>query len=493
MTTEVSTDKAMGTHTAQSARKARIRALYEELAPERERWIERNAYFYEDDRSYMRFLVPEGLRVLELGCGNGQLLASLSPSRGVGVDISAATIVAAKKRNPSLDFRVGDIENSSFLETIDGEFDVIVLSDSIGYLEDCQTALRQLHRFCLPETRLIISYYSKVWEPILKLGERLGLKMPTVEQNWLSSDDIVNLLVLSDFDPIKREWRQLLPKRLLGIGPFINRYLGTLPVIRQLCLRNYVVARSTLAAAELKGHKPSVTVLIPCRNEAGNIEPAVQRLPTFADNIEILFIEGHSSDNTVAEINRLIAERSDLNIRLIQQDGKGKGNAVHKGFAQARGEVVMILDADLTVPPEDLPKFYQAIVSGKGEFINGSRMVYPKEAKSMRFLNHVANWTFSKLFTWLLNQRFTDTLCGTKVLRKADYERIAANRSYFGEFDPFGDFDLLFGAAKLSLKIVEVPIRYAARTYGTTQISRFADGWLLLRMVTVAYRRMKAF
>jgi len=488
-----SSDLVAGAPAGLSPRKQRIRALYERLAPQRGEWLDRNSYYYEDDRTYMRFLVHEQLRILELGCGNGQLLAALSPSRGVGIDISPAMINAARKAHPNLVFHVGDAEDPDFLASIDGKFDVIILSDSIGYMEDCQKTLSLLHRFCVAETRLIISYYSKVWEPILKLGEGLGLKMPTVEQNWLSSDDIVNLLMLSDFDPIKREWRQLLPKRLLGLGPLVNRYLGTLPVVRQLCLRNYVVARSMIAAKEGVRRNPAVTVLIPCRNEAGNIQQAVERIPRFAQDIEIVFVEGHSSDNTIDEINRVATQRSDLNIRFLQQDGKGKGDAVRKGLAAARGQIMMILDADLTVPPEDLPKFHEAITSGKGEFINGSRMVYPKEAEAMRFLNRVANWTFSKLFTWLLNQRFTDTLCGTKVFWKTDYERIAANRSYFGDFDPFGDFDLLFGAAKLGLKIVEVPIRYGARSYGTTQISRFSDGWLLLRMVSVAYRRLKAF
>ena len=478
---------------ALSPRKAKIRELSEKLAPTRAEWLARNAYYYDDDRSYMRFLVPEKLRVLELGCGNGQLLAALAPSYGLGIDISPGMVEAARKLYPHLDFRAGDIEDPDFLKTIGEKFDVIILSDSIGYLEDCQSALSRLHRFCAPETRLIIGYYSKVWEPILKFGERLGWKMPTVEQNWLSSDDIANLLMLTDFDPIKREWRQLLPRRMFGLGPLVNRYVGTLPVARQACLRNYLVARSLVAAAADERRTPSVTVLVPCRNEAGNIEPAIKRIPRLASDIEILFVEGHSSDNTIDEINRMIAAHPDLDIRLVRQEGKGKGDAVRKGFDEARGDVLMILDADLTMPPEDLPKFYAAIASGKGEFINGSRLVYPMENEAMRFLNRVANWTFSKLFSWLLNQRFTDTLCGTKVLRKADYERIAINRPYFGDFDPFGDFDLLFGAAKLNLKIVEVPVRYAARTYGTTQISRFADGWLLLRMVVVAYRRLKAF
>ncbi len=484
---------ASGTASAISPRKSRIRELYGRLAPARSEWIARNEYYYADDLAYMRFLVPEKLRVLELGCGNGQLLASLAPSYGLGIDISPAMVDEARKFHPELNFIAGDIEDPGLLDSIEGKFDIIVLSDTIGYLEDCQTALSRLHRLCLPETRLIIGYYSKIWEPVLKLGERLGLKMPTVEMNWLSSEDISNLLMLTDFEPIKREWRQLVPKRWLGLGPLINRYIGTLPIVRRACLRHYVAARSLVAARDDQRANPSVTVLIPCRNEAGNIEPAIKRVPRFARDMEYLFVEGHSSDNTTDEIKRVIAAYPDLNIRLIHQDGKGKGNAVRNGFAEAKGEVVMILDADLTMPPEDLPKFYAAIASGKGEFINGSRLVYPMENEAMRFLNHVANWTFSKLFSWLLNQRFTDTLCGTKVLTKTAYERIAANRAYFGEFDPFGDFDLLFGAAKLNLKIVEVPIRYAARTYGTTQISRFADGWLLLRMVAVAYRRLKAF
>jgi glycosyltransferase involved in cell wall biosynthesis len=233
--------------------------------------------------------------------------------------------------------------------------------------------------------------------------------------------------------------------------------------------------------------------LIPCRNERGNVEAAVLRLPRFCDDIEILFVEGGSRDGTLEEIHRVIEAYPDRTIRVLRQDGDGKGNAVRCGFAAARGEVLMILDGDLTVPPEDLPKFYRALVTGKGEFINGTRLVYPMEDDAMRFLNEVANHIFSVLFTWLLNQRVTDTLCGTKVLRKQHYDRIVANRSYFGNFDPFGDFDLIFGATKSSLKSVEVPVRYSARTYGETQISRFRHGLLLLRMVVFAFVKLKAF
>jgi SAM-dependent methyltransferase len=473
-----------------SGRKAAIHALAERQAPQRDRWIERNAYYYRSDLDYMRFLVPPGLRVLELGCGTGTLLDGLETAYGVGVDFSPAMVKIARAKYPHLHFVVGDVENPMDIAAIEGPFDVIVLSDTIGSLEDCQATLESLHRFCTPHTRLIVAYYSRLWEPVLRAGEMLHLKMPAVQQNWLFTDDIANLLELSQFQVVKREWRQLVPRRLLGIGPLINRFIAPWPVIRRVCLRNYIVARPvrTLARAT-----PSATVVIPCRNERGNVEAAVQRLPRFCDDIEILFVEGHSTDGTLEEIQRVIAAYPHYDIKVCVQDGRGKGDAVRKGFMQARGDVLMILDADLTTPPESMPKFYESIASGRGEFINGSRLVYPMDKDAMQFLNHIANRIFSLLFTWLLNQRYTDTLCGTKVLSKANYLQISANRSYFGDFDPFGDFDLIFGAARLNLKVVEIPVTYASRTYGSTQISRFRHGWLLVRMVLFAFRKLKAF
>lgn len=473
-----------------SSRKAAIRKLADDVAINRNKWINKNKFFYREDYRYMRFLIPEGLRVLELGCGTGRLLAELKPSHGVGVDFSQNMIEVAKSGYPHLKFYVGDIEDVDFMSTLAGPFDVIVLSDTIGSLEDCQATLFNLHRLCKADTRIIIAYYSKIWEPLLTLARAIGQKMPQEEQNALSTEDITNLLSLADFDVVKREWRQLMPRKLLGLGILVNRYLAPFPLIRRACLRNYVVARPI---RDIKKRKPSATVLIPCRNERGNIEEAVQRIPKFCNDMEIFYVEGHSKDGTLEEIQRVIAAYPKLDIKVIVQSGKGKGNAVREGFERARGEILMILDADLTMPPEALPKFYDAIASGKGEFINGSRLVYPMEKNAMRFLNYLANHTFSMLFTWLLNQRFTDTLCGTKVLSKKHYLKIAENRNYFGEFDPFGDFDLIFGAAKLNLKVVEIPITYASRTYGETQISRFKHGWLLLKMVIFAFRKLKAF
>ena len=475
-----------------SKRKDDFQQHAEKTAHSRDDWIEKNQFYYENDYRYMRFLVPEGLRVLDLGCGTGRLLYEVKPRKGVGVDLSPEMIMTAKSKYAEFEFFVGDAEDPKFIKELNGPFDIIIISDTIGSLSDCQLALENLHPLCSPQTRIIIAYHSVGWAPILLAAQWFGLRMPQPQQNWLTTDDIVNLLSLSRFEVIKREWRQLIPKTLFGFGSFVNRFVAPLPLIRRFCLRNYVVARP--APYQIQQKRPqSATILIPCRNERGNIESAIKRIPAFCKDMEIIYVEGGSSDGTLDEIKRVIKKYSKKDIKVLVQRGLGKGDAVRLGFGEARGEVLMILDADLTMPPEDLPKFFKAIASGQGEFINGSRLVYPMEDDAMRFLNLVANKIFSWLFTWLLNQRFTDTLCGTKVLRKSDYELIKQNRSYFGVFDPFGDFDLIFGAAKLNMKVVEVPVRYAERVYGETQISRFKHGWLLIKMVIFAFRKLKAF
>lgn len=473
-----------------SQRKFKMREHYDRFAYERDDWIRRNSFYYDEDYRYMRFLVPESVRVLDLGCGTGKLLGVLKPSRGVGIDISSQMIKIAQKNYPEHEFYTGDVENYEELCCVEGPFDYVILSDTIGALDDCQTTLENIQHLCSQDTRLIVAYYSRMWEPVLKIAQCLSLQMPQERMNWLTTEDIENLLLLADFEIVKKEWRQLLPRRAFGLGKILNRMIAPLPVVRRACLRNYVVARPMRPPRE---ESLSTTVLIPCRNERGNIENAVKRIPQFCEDIEILFVEGHSQDGTLEEVQRVIDAYPSRDIKMIVQDGKGKGDAVRRGFENARGDILMILDADLTMPPEALCKFYRAIAANKGEFINGSRLVYQMEAEAMRFLNWVANRVFSWLFTWLLNQRFTDTLCGTKALKKSHYKKIEANRSYFGEFDPFGDFDLIFGAAKQNLKVVEIPINYASRTYGETQISRFSHGWLLLRMVCFAFKKLKAF
>jgi len=472
-----------------SPRKAALRSLADEWAPRREAILARNRAFHEAEYRYLRFLIPEGMSVLEIGCGTGQLLAELRPARGVGVDLSPRMIEIARQRHPEMEFLVGDIEDPAVVRRLGGPFDVIVMAGTIGLLDDCQSTLASLRQLCHGDTRLVIAYHNFLWEPLLRLAEALHWRMPEPDTNWLRPRDMVNLLTLADFEMVRRNWQQLVPFGLLGLGRVVNRFIGTLPGIRPLCLRNYIVARPLgLRTGPLR----SATVVVPCRNERGTIVTLVERIPQFCPDLEILFVEGGSQDGTYEEIERVIALHPERRMRLLRQDGKGKADAVRKGLAEAAGEIVMILDSDMTVPPEDLAKFHAAIASDKGEFVNGSRLVYPMERDAMRFLNRIANHVFSMLFTWIVDQRFTDTLCGTKAISKRHYRRLVAGRGYFGDFDPFGDFDLIFGAAKLNLRIIEVPVRYAARVYGETQIQRFRHGWQLLRMVAFAYLKLKA-
>jgi SAM-dependent methyltransferase len=432
-----------------------------------------------------RFLVPPGARVLEVGCGTGDLLAALEPAVGVGIDFSAEMVRQAAERHPSLRFLEADAHGIAGL----GEtFDVVILSDLINDAWDVQRLLEAIRPLTHRRTRVILNFYNRFWELPLALAQKLGLARPVLYQNWLTVEDVKNLLHLAGFQPIRTWSEVLLPIPAPLLAPFCNRFLVKLWPFRHLALANFVAARP---APRLLEEEPVVSVVVPARNEEGNIPAIFDRVPEMGAGTELLFVEGHSSDGTYAAIEREVAARPERRAKLFRQTGKGKGDAVRLGFSQASGDVLMILDADLTVPPEDLPRFYEVIRSGRGEFVNGVRLVYPMEKEAMRFANLLGNKFFSLAFSWLLGQSIKDTLCGTKVLRKADYERLAANRSYFGDFDPFGDFDLLFGAAKMNLELVEVPVRYRERTYGTTNIQRWRHGWLLLQMCLFAAGRIK--
>lgn len=470
-----------------SERKQRVMNFMDQIAPERDKWIRRNRYYYQELAAFLKYIIPEGSSILEIGCGTGSLLSCLAPKYGVGIDISSEIVEIAQQKYSHFTFYQMDAENIE----LDEKFDFIVITDTLGYLEDIQRAFKELWKVSHPETRIIITYHSFLWQSALALAERCAWKMPQIRLNWLSHDDISNLFVLEGFEIIKKGRRLLFPKFVPVLSPFLNRYIGNLPLFNYLCIVGYVVAKQSVVDLR-ENQKYSVSVVVPARNERGNIENVVRRIPHMGKHVEIIFVEGGSTDGTLREIKRVCRKYADtVDVRYVVQDGEGKGDAVRKGFGMANGDVLMILDADLTVLPEDLTKFYRAISTGKGEFINGSRLIYPTEKESMRSLNMLGNRFFAIMFSWILGQRLKDTLCGTKVLFKKDYKRIIENRKYFGEFDPFGDFDLIFGAAKLNLKIVEIPIRYKTREYGQTSISRFKHGWLLLKMMVFAMKKIK--
>jgi SAM-dependent methyltransferase len=458
---------------------------WDAVARELENWSGWGSYYHRRLADVYRSVVSPGQSILELGCGRGDLLAALRPSVGVGVDFSEEMISLARRRHPKLRFIHADAHQLDLTEN----FDVIILSDLVNDVWDVQTVLQEVTKFTTPRTRIIINSYSRLWEPILNVAQWLGLAKPTLYQNWLTVDDIGGLLSLTEYEVI-RSWQEILwPLGTWILADLSNRFLVKVWPFKHLALTNFILARPL---PQVASHTmPSVSVVVPARNEAGNILDIFARTPKMGDHTELVFVEGHSRDNTYEAIERAITTHPERCCQLLQQVGTGKGDAVRLGFARAKGEMLMILDADLTVPPEDLPRFYEALRSGKGDFINGVRLVYPMEKQAMRFLNLLGNKFFSLAFSWLLGQPIKDTLCGTKVLWKRDYEAIAANRAYFGDFDPFGDFDLIFGAVRLNLKITDLPIRYRERTYGATNIQRWRHGWLLLKMVMFAARRLK--
>jgi len=384
--------------------------------------------------------------------------------------------------------------------------DYIVLTGNLHYMDDVQAFLDQVRDLCTPETRVIAMQYSAVWKPLLILASRIGWRDPMPNANWISPEDLNNFARLSNFEVVARTPRILLPAFVPVASWVANRWLSQLPLFRIFDLMMVNILRPVSISAgnsqDYSGEDdaddvkcPSVSVIIPARNEFGNIEAVFQRTPAMGPADELIFVEGHSTDNTWAEIQRCaILYKNRLEgrtVKILQQPGEGKKDAVYSGLAMAKNEVLMILDADLTMPPEDLPKFYKALIYGKGEFINGCRLVYPMEDRAMRFLNMCANEFFAMAFSYMLGQPLKDTLCGTKVFLKSTYERIAAHREFFGDFDPFGDFDLIFGAARLGLKIIEIPVRYRARTYGETNINRFHDGLTLLQMLWFAARKLR--
>ena len=462
-------------------------AFFDHYAATVDEWQRRNAGYHRALASLARFYVPKGSSVLEVGSGTGGLLAATRPRRGVGVDISGEMVRLARKQYPHLEFHQMAAES---LDLGGEKFDYILLSDLTGFLFDIRLVFERLRSVCHPETRLVIDWYSKLWQPILAAAEKLGLKYPQPLLNWTTAEDVANLLRLADFEVVQTRKQILMPKRVPVVSALANRYLAHLPAVRHLCLTNWLVARPLFPENGEETAPPRVSVICACRNEAGNIQQIVDRLPSMGSGTELIFVEGHSKDDTLAVCRRIAASAPEKNIRVFVQEGRGKGDAVRLGFAKATGDILMILDADLSVAPEDLVNFYDALVRGKGEFINGCRLVYTMDPKAMRFLNLLGNRFFALLLSALMGQPIKDTLCGTKVLWRSRYEELATGRDYFGEFDPFGDFDLLFGAAKLNLKIVEMPVRYRQRIYGATNISRFADGWLLLRMSAKAAAKL---
>lgn len=455
------------------------RAFFDRIAVKRERDIRRHRLYYVDRARWLKHLIPSDASVIELGCGTGPTISGLSRTKKTGIDFSPEMIRIAEVTDPTTHYLVDDIEHLAHREA----YDYVLLLDTINFLDDVQQGLRSVRRqLCHDRTRLVVTYYNFLWQPLFLLAQALRWKTRFPEQNWLGRGDIENLLALTGFDVVQVGGRLLLPVGIPLLSTFVNRFLSSLPLLRSLCLVQYIIARPV--AMDVRSY--SVTVLSAVRNERGNIEKIASSLPDLGASTELLFVEGHSTDSTWEEIERVVSSYSGpIQIRGIQQEGTGKADALHCGARSSTGDIILIYDGDFTVNPSALQKVYDALVSGRAEFVNASRLVYPLERGAMRVLNLLGNKFFSILFSWLFGQKLKDPLSPVKGFFRRDYTRMHSR------MDPFGDFDFFLGAAKQQLQIREVPVHYLPRSYGSTKIRRFHHAWLLFRMFLAGSRVLK--
>lgn len=475
----------------QAASFSLLGAFYDSVASGRQKWIQKNRFYHEQMLRFYRFLVQENSRVLVLGCGTGELPGGLRAAYAVGVDISPRMIEIAKEKCPQIQFVCQDIEEFSTEET----FDYIVIPGTLNSVKDIQQLLQKIAAFSTPDTRIILNCYNQLWNPLIKLAQKSRFKMPELIFNWLSVDDLENFLHISGYQVVKKDFLLLCPKYFPLVTAFLNKFLGILPLFRRFSLQQFLVARLNVPPANADQLKASV--VLTCRDEEGNIEGLVKRIPEMGAHTEIIFVEGHSKDNTVEKIKEMIRKYPDKEIKLLKQKGIGQGDAFRMGFDEAKGDFVFWLEADLTTPPEEIKYFWDAYVAGRGEYVNGSRFIYKMEKKAMPFFNFLGNRFFGWLFTIFLGQRFTDTLCGFKAISKKNYMKIRREINYFGDFDPFGDFELIFGVIKNNLKVIEIPVHYQPRNYGEpkaygkTLFSLVKHALLLFRMSWKAFRVFK--
>ena len=472
-----------------------VRAFYDALGPARDRWIARSRYYYDALGQLLRFIVPPDRVVLDVGCGNGDQLAALAPSLGVGIDVSQGMIDLARVKHPGLELsRQAAEELRLTAHEVRGElggFDFVVMVNVVGELADVLAALKRLRPLVRADTRLVIVYYNHLWEPLVGPAARLGLKLDNPTQNWLSPGELRGFLHLADFEVVKSGIRMPCPKYVPGVAELMNGIVGRLPILQHLGFIRYIVARPSIPLPRPPAQY-SVTVVVPSKNEEGNVSAIPGRVPEMGAFTEIVFVDDRSDDATAQRVREAIAAHPHRRMKLVEGPGCGKGAAVRAGLAEASGDVLMILDADMTVMPEDLPAFFEAITQNKGEMVIGTRLVYPLGDDAMRTANILGNKLFAWAFTFLIEQRLTDTLCGTKVVMRRQYAQLGEARALFGDVDRWGDYDWIFGAAKCNLKIVEVPVHYVERASGTTKMEkRLRNGLIMLRMCWLALRRLK--
>lgn len=477
---EKKTQKGDTTHLAVSEAADRVtlemtptrdhREFFNRLAPLRSKDMRRHAAFYRDRIAWLKRVIPADASVIDVGCGIGGMLAALPNGRKTGIDFSESMIERAKENDKTSSYFIDDIEQLTHKET----YDYVLLLDTVNYLGDIQQSLKNIRAaLCTDRTRIVLTTFNFLWSPVFKVAEFLGLRTRFPAQNWLTVSDIENMLSLEGFDVVERGGRILWPVWFPLLEPLFNRIIATLPLLERLCMIQTIIARPIPQNPK----EMTVSVLSAVRNERGNIRPIVENLSLMGAGTELIFVEGHSSDGTWEEIESVMREQQGpVKIHGFKQTGKGKGDALHMAIQHATGDILVVYDGDFTVHPTELRKLYEAIASGKAEFVNGSRLVYPMQQRAMPMFNLLGNKIFSLLFSWLFGQRIVDVLSPVKAFLRVSYKGMTTR------FDPFGDFDIFLGAAREHCRIRETPIHYLERTYGTTKLHPLKHGWMLLRL-----------
>lgn len=446
-------------------------------------------YFHQSVNRAFRFLVPEGKSLLYYGRYIPGLLPGLKSSRCVVVshDPPTGDDLAAMEAE-----RVQFIHSAYDAYRPEGTFDYVILHGALGESHDICTLLRSVRSVCTPATRLIIYQHNYLWQGVIALAERLKIIEKGATQNWISVRDLSAALNGMGFQVVRSFRQMLCPFRFGGLGRLINGVATLLPVLDFFNLNQYIVARPVGAAAAAEKKYSSLSIVLTVRDERGNIEPVVKTLPAICPDQEILFVEGHSSDGTREEIERVMGLYPEKNIRVMSQPGKGQGDAIRTGFRAARGDVIILYEGDGTSLPEDIRFFYDALDSGRFEFVEGSRFIYPFDERSMPLLNKVGNIFFARWFSWFLGQHTTDVLSGIKAISKKEFATIDEHWGFMGLDDPFGDFELLYGAFRFGLTCCEIPMHYQPRTYGVSKSRVFRHGAYLLRMAARGFLMFRA-
>lgn len=443
---------------------------------------EKNKYYHEKISNTYSFLISPNKKILFYGFFDGKELYKLSPSVGVGIEPDKKLYEVLKKRFPKLKFVNCKFEDYQPSE----KFDYIVLNGVLGKTGDMFKVLKNVQMACRPATKVLIYQYNYLWQWILALAEKMSFKKKEGVQNWLSVSDATTYLEGANFQVTRIFRRTIFPSNFLGLGRILNFITVVLPFFDPLELDQFIVARPEPHLFP-KESPESLTICITVRNEKGNIEKIVKLIPRICKDQEILFVEGHSTDGTREEILRMIKKYPSKNIRVMGQPGIGQGDATRVGFKAAKGEIIIIYEGDDTSDPRDIEYFYKAMRNGRFEFIEGSRFVYPLDKKAMPIINQFGNIFFAKWFSFFLGQRTTDVLSGIKAILKRDFDVIYDRWGNLGVEDPFGDFELLYGAARMGLKIGGIPIRYYPRTYGQPKTRPFTHGPYLLKMAINGY------